>query len=99
MKITLSLSKFYGNVDFTKKPLEDLTGKIGTQLGAIEEVVDLGQKYKGVLVARVVSCEDHPNADRLHICKIDDGGVAHNIPRDENGYVQVVCGAPNVREG
>src|SRR5690606_33127614 len=71
----------------------------GAQLGAVEEVVSLGEKYQGVLVARVVSCEQHPDADRLHVCKLDDGGKAQGAERDENGHVQVVCGAPNVREG
>jgi phenylalanyl-tRNA synthetase beta chain len=35
----------------------------------------------------------------LNVTKIDDGGVAANVERDENGLVQVVCGAPNVRQG
>lgn len=76
-----------------------LVDKIGAQLGAVEDVEDHGAKYQGVIVAKVISCDDHPNADRLHVCKIDDGGVVENIERDENGFVQVVCGAPNVRVG
>lgn len=72
---------------------------IGAQLAGVDEVTPFGERFNGVLVARVVSCEDHPNADRLHVCKVDDGGVIEHIERDENGYVQVVCGAPNVREG
>ena len=51
------------------------------------------------MVAKVMSCVDHPDSDHLHVCKIDDGGKAQDVERDENGYVQVVCGAPNVREG
>ena len=33
---------------------------------------------KGIVIAEIVSCDDHPNADRLHVCRIDDGGVVGN---------------------
>src|SRR5690606_16358167 len=39
------------------------------------------------------------NADRLKLCVIDDGGVRQNVERDEDGLVQVVCGAPNAETG
>lgn len=77
----------------------ELVEKIGAQLGAVEETIDFGSKYESVIVSRVVSCVDHENSDHLHVCKIDDAGVAQDVERDENGFVQVVCGAPNVREG
>lgn len=104
MKISLNSIKFvnqkYGSAgDPAPNGIEDLVERIGAQLGAVEEVEDYGAKYADVVVARVVSCVDHPNADRLHVCKVDDGGVIKDVERDENGYVQVVCGAPNVREG
>lgn len=79
--------------------IDDLVQKIGAQLGAVEEVIDLGARYKGIVVAKVVSCSDHPDADRLHVCLIDDGGVVAGVERGKDGYVQVVCGATNVREG
>jgi len=99
MRVALSLAKFYTNLDLTTKPIDELVDRIGSQLGAVEEVISLQEQYAGVLIARVVSCIDHPDSDHLHLCKIDDGGVAQNVERDENGHVQVVCGAPNVREG
>lgn len=99
MKVSLALSKFYGNHDFTQQSIDTIVEKIGSQLGAVEGVEDLGAKYQGVIVAKIISCVDHPNADRLHVCKIDDGGMVSDVSRDENGYIQVVCGAPNVREG
>jgi phenylalanyl-tRNA synthetase beta chain len=97
MKVSLSWVKQF--VDFELPPIDELTQKIGAQLGAIEHTDSLSEKYGGIVVARVVSIVDHPNADRLHICMINDGGRAQNVTRDEQGYVQVVCGAPNVREG
>lgn len=96
MKVSLNWIKEFTKVDL---PVDELVAKIGAQLGAVEEVIDNGRMYHGIIVAKVMSCEDHPNADKLHVCKIDDGGVAKTVERDENGYVQVVCGAPNVREG
>lgn len=96
MKVSLNWVRQFTDVDIS---VDELVTKIGAQLGAVEEVIDLGKKYQGIVVAKVVSCEKHPNADKLHVCKVDDGGVAQGIERDENGYVQVVCGAPNVREG
>jgi phenylalanyl-tRNA synthetase beta chain len=94
MKISLNLIKQFTLVEVA---IDELVARIGSQLGAVEEVIDIGSKYQGVVVARVVSCEDHPNADRLHICMIDDGGVVPDVARNEDGLVQVVCGAPNVR--
>lgn len=78
---------------------DDLVEKIGAQLGAVEEVIDVGSKYAGAVVVRVVSCEKHPNADKLNICLIDDGGAVADVTRDAEGRIQVVCGAPNVRTG
>ncbi len=79
--------------------INKLVEKIGAQLGAVEGVENIGAKYKGIVVAKVVSCAKHPNADKLSLCKIDDGGAVKKIKRDKDGLVQVVCGAPNVREG
>lgn len=79
--------------------VDHLVQKIGAQLGAVEEVIPFGAKYEGVVVAKVVSCVDHPDADRLHVCMLDDGGRTEGVERNDQGLVQVVCGAPNVREG
>jgi phenylalanyl-tRNA synthetase beta chain len=96
MKVSLNWIKQFTDIDMS---IDELVERIGAQLGAVEEVENLGAKYQGVVVAKVVSCVDHPNADRLHVCTIDDGGITPDVNRDQNGHVQVVCGAPNVREG
>lgn len=112
MKISVNwLKKFAKIGDVSEKELES---RIGARLVEIESVENLGKKYRDVVVAKVVSCVPHPDSDHMHLLKIDDGGAADEIiarnialgvakesdkiPRDENGYVQVVCGAPNVRE-
>jgi phenylalanyl-tRNA synthetase beta chain len=96
MKISFNWIKEYTNVDIS---VDELAQKIGAQLGEIEEIVHLGKQYEGIVVAKVIECIDHPNADRLKVCKIDDGKTVKNADRDKNGLVKVVCGAPNVREG
>jgi len=85
--------------DVTAIGVDKLVEKIGAQLGAVEEIIDVGTKYKGIVVANVVSCDKHPNADKLSLCRIDDGGAAKDVERGEDGFVQVVCGALNVKAG
>lgn len=96
MKVSINWLKQFTEIDLS---VEELAAKIGAQLGAVEEITDLGKKYQGIIVAKVVSCEKHPNADKLSVCWIDDGGKAEGVARNEQGLVQVVCGATNVREG
>ncbi len=100
MKVSLNWAQYYSNVDLMPKDgIDELVRKIGAQLGAVEEVIDLGKKYQGIVVAKVVKCEPHSNADKLHVCMIDDSGVVKEVKRNDDGLVQVVCGAPNVRAG
>jgi len=96
MKISLNWIKKYAKVDL---PIDQLVDKIGSQLGAVEEVIDLGAKYQGAVVAKVVSCQNHSNADKLHVCLVDDSGVVGEVARSEHGLVTVVCGANNVAAG
>lgn len=56
----------------------------------VEEVTALGAGLDHVVVARIVSAERHPEADRLQICQVDAGQGEH---------LQIVCGAPNARPG
>lgn len=97
MRVSLNQIKKF--IDFELPPVGELVPKINQQLGGVEEVIDLHVQYKDVVIVRVVTSERHPDADKLHITTIDDGGVVDGVPRDEEGYVQVVCGAPNVRTG
>lgn len=79
--------------------VEELATLIGARLVEIESVENIGEKYQGVVIAHVVECAPLEGSDHLNVTKIDDGGVVADIERDENGLVQVVCGAPNVRAG
>jgi phenylalanyl-tRNA synthetase beta chain len=60
-------------------------------LGApVDDIVDIGSQLRDIVVARVTHAEQHPNADRLRLCRVDAGSGTE---------LQVVCGAPNVRAG
>ncbi len=104
MKFSLNLASFVSKkydtgVDPRTYDLDEVITKMGLQLGAIESVEKYAEKYENVVVAKVVNCIKHPNADKLSLCLVDDDGVVSGVERNEDGYVQVVCGAPNVREG
>jgi phenylalanyl-tRNA synthetase beta chain len=86
MKVSLNTVKQY--IDFDLPPVDELVKRINEQLGGVEEVINLADKYKDAKIVKVVECDKHPNADRLSVCKIDDGS---------GELTQVVCGAPNVR--
>lgn len=94
MKVSYQWVKEYTKVPSDRKQLID---KIGSQLGAIEDVDDLSERYKRIYIVKVVSVKKHPNSDHLKICEVDDGGQVKNVHRLSNKLVQVVCGAPNVR--
>ncbi|QJU08453.1 phenylalanine--tRNA ligase subunit beta [Candidatus Saccharibacteria bacterium oral taxon 488] len=94
MKVSLNLIKQL--INFELPPVDELVARVNQQLGGVEEVIDLNAKYGGARIVRVVECVKHPDADRLSVTKIDDGGAVADVPRDEGGLVQVVCGAPNV---
>lgn len=94
MKVSLNIVRSL--INFELPSVDELVLRVNQQLGGIEEVINLGAKYSGARIVRVVECGKHPDADRLSVTKIDDGGAVPDVPRDDNGYVQVVCGAPNV---
>lgn len=96
MIISVNWLKKFVDIDIS---VEELATQIGERLVEIESVEYIGAKYKDVLIVKVAEASDVEGSDHLHLTKIDDGGKAQGVERDENGYVQVVCGAPNVRAG
>ena len=86
MKVTLNWLKHY--VDFNWTP-EELTERL-TMLGLeVEGVQKLGGEFDGVVVAQVLTKDRHPNADKLWLCRVNDG----------KGERQIVCGAQNFNPG
>jgi len=89
MKFTLSWLR--DHLD-TETPLPDLLACLNRIGLEVEEVVDRGAALAPFRTARVLSAEQHPNADRLRVCRVDVG-------REDGTPVEVVCGAPNARAG
>jgi phenylalanyl-tRNA synthetase beta chain len=86
MQVTLHWLRQY--VDFHGSP-DELAERL-TMLGLeVENVTPLAGEFEGVVVAQVLSREPHPNADKLSVCRVDDG-------RTER---QIVCGAHNFQPG
>jgi phenylalanyl-tRNA synthetase beta chain len=95
MKISLNWLKKYVDIDI---PTDKLVELIGARLVEIEDVIDQTRKYDNIFVAKVVECEKIPGT-HLSLCKIDVGKAQVKAPRDKDGFIQVVCGAPNVHAG
>ncbi|MBQ2695370.1 phenylalanine--tRNA ligase subunit beta [Candidatus Saccharibacteria bacterium] len=96
MKISLNWLKKYVKIDVSD---EDLIKLIGARLVEVEGVIDENAKYNNIYIVQVKSCEKIPDT-HLTLCQIDVGikDVA-GVEKSDSGLVQVVCGAPNVREG
>ena len=86
MKVTLNWLKQY--VDFNWSP-EELTERL-TMLGLeVEGVQKISGAFDGIVVAQIVTRDKHPGADKLSLCRVNDG----------NGERQIVCGAQNFKAG
>ena len=86
MKITLNWLKQY--VDFNWSP-EELTERL-TMLGLeVEGVQKISGAFDGIVVAQVITRDKHPNADKLSVCRVNDG----------QGERHIVCGAQNFKAG
>ena len=83
MKIVHSWLQEYIHFSLTPEVLAERLGKLGLEVASITRP---GEKYKSFVVGEVLSCERHPQADRLTVCKVSVG----------REVLQIVCGAPNV---
>ena len=77
---------------------DELVRLIGSRLVEVEGVSDWSKKYKNIFIVKVLSA-DLIEGTHLHLCKIDAGKTLNaSIDPDHDGFIQVVCGAPNVRK-
>ena len=97
MLISLNALKRYVKIPDSLST-EDLMKLIGSRLVEVEGTESLAEKYQNIYVAKVVSCTDIPDT-HLHLCEVDAGPLNQEFGKLENGLIQVVCGAPNVRAG
>jgi len=86
MKFPESWLREHVVVDAPREALAASLTAIGLE---VEDLQPLGEGLDGVVVAEILSCEKHPEADRLQVCQVATGA----------GTVQIVCGAPNARAG
>ena len=85
MKLSLNFLKDYVDLDIDVKTLaEDMT-RVGNEYDLAEKLIPATK----LVIGKVLECKDHPDSDHLHVCKVDIGTEVLNI----------VCGAPNVRDG
>ena len=90
MNISYKWLKEY--VDFNLSPEEVCVAltSTGLEVGALEEVQTVKGGLKGLYVGQVLTCEEHPDSDHLHVTTVDLG---------KGEPQQIVCGAPNVAAG
>lgn len=85
MKLSTNFVKDYVDIDVDLKTLaEDMT-RVGNEYDSAEKLIPATK----LVVGKVLECIQHPDSDHLHCCKVDIG----------NEVINIVCGAPNVREG
>ncbi len=85
MKLSKNFLKDYVDVDADLVTLaEDMT-RVGNEYDSAEKLVPATK----LIIGKVLECTDHPDSDHLHCCRVDIG----------NEVLNIVCGAPNVREG
>jgi phenylalanyl-tRNA synthetase beta chain len=84
MKVTLNWLKQYVDFDWSPEELSERLTMLGIE---VEGVQKLGGDFEGVVVAQVLTRDKHPNADKLSLCRVNDG----------KGERQIVCGAHNFK--
>ena len=87
MKFTIDWLKEHLETEASVDKIVDTLTMTGTEVEAVE---NQGKQLEAFTIARVISAEKHPNADRLKVCMVDTG---HGEP------VKVICGAPNAKTG
>ncbi|MCD9613786.1 phenylalanine--tRNA ligase subunit beta, partial [Tenacibaculum maritimum] len=90
MKISYNWLKQFLQIDWEPTKTGELLTDLGLEVEGIETKESIKGSLKGVVVGKVLTCVQHPNADRLRITTVDLGTETP---------VQIVCGAPNVAAG
>ena len=90
MTISYNWLKNYLDIDLPAERVGELLTDIGLEVEGIEKIETVKGGLEGVFIGQVLTCEQHPNADRLKVTTVDIGG-------DEP--LHIVCGAPNVAVG
>ena len=85
MKLSTNFLKDYVDIDVDVKTLaEDMT-RVGNEYDSAGNLIEA----TNLIIGEIKECEEHPDSDHLHVCKVDVG----------KEILQIVCGAPNARKG
>lgn len=89
MKISYNWLKQYVDTNLTAEALGEILTETGLEVDGIEKIESVQGGLAGVVVGEVLTCEPHPDADKLKVTTVSTGGEP----------LQIVCGAPNVAAG
>ena len=89
MKVSLNWLKEYVSVDETPGKISQWLTDCGLEVEGLEKTESVRGGLKGVVIGEVLTCEKHPDADKLSLTTVDIGSET----------VPIVCGAPNVAKG
>lgn len=89
MKISFKWLKNYLDFQLTPERISEILTDTGLEIEGLHSFEEIQGGLEGIVIGEVMSCEPHPDADRLKVTTVNLG--------DE--IVQIVCGAPNVRKG
>lgn len=87
MFVSMNWIRDFVNLD--GQNLEELIHRFTLSTAEVEGIEYKGKDIEGVVVGEIISCEDHPDSDHLHVLKVDAGDAIYDV----------VCGAPNARAG
>lgn len=86
MNLPMSWLNDYMDIDVEPKEYADRMTMSGSKVEGFE---NMGESVQNVVAGKVLTCVDHPDSDHLHVCTVDAG---------TGEILQIVCGAPNVKE-
>ena len=90
MNVSLNWLKRYIDTDLSAERIAEILTELGLEVEEFEKIETIRGGLKGVVVGEVLTCEEHPDSDHLHITTVDVGAEAP---------LQIVCGAANCRKG
>ena len=90
MKISYNWLKQFLQIDWDAQQTGELLTDLGLEVEGITQFESVKGGLKGIVVGHVLTCEKHPNADKLKLTTVDIG---------QEAPLQIVCGAPNVAVG
>ena len=90
MKISINWLKEYIQTESNPVEISEILTNLGLEVEKIDSFESVKGGLEGVVAGKVIKCEKHPNADRLKLTSIDLGN---------NQISEIVCGAPNIKEG